>query len=461
LFVPKVERLIGIEVYVTDTLGIGGVIKQSIEDFLVEEMLVDHSLAEISPSKDAVKRRVLGSSLIRDRYLLCVLVKRNWDTFIALRKVAEHLGVSTKKIQIAGIKDAKAVTAQYVTVEGVAAEETQKVQIKDIKIHPIGYLRNELSSYYLLGNSFHVTIHAINHSKSTVRNRITKTVEELKAIGGVPNFFGHQRFGTARPITHLVGKALVEGNLEKAAMLFLAEPFPSEHHDSRLARGNLKATLNFKQSLLDFPKQLRYERLMIKRLIEKPDDFSGAFRMLPIRLRELFVQAYQSYLFNKFLSKRIASGFSLSKAEVGDYVVSMDRSGLPMMKMSRIVTNENLAEINRAMQTGKMRLALPLVGFKQHSSLGVQGESEKRILEEEAVNLQEFKVKVMSEVSSRGGLRTATALLNDFFLKKIDADSAKSLKRKTEVTFTLNRGSYATILLREMMKPHNPIKAGF
>jgi tRNA pseudouridine13 synthase len=461
LFVPKIERSIGIEVYATDSLGIGGAIKKSIEDFLVEEMLVDHSLAEISPSEKSAKRKVLGSSSLRDRYLLCVLVKRDWDMFIALRKVAEHLGISIDKVQIAGIKDAKAVTAQHVTIEDVSAEDIQKVQVKDIEIRPIGYLRNELSSYYLLGNSFHIIIHAISHNESTVRNRITKTIEELRAIGGVPNFFGHQRFGTTRPITHLVGKAIIKGNLERAAMLFLAEPFPSEHHDSRKVREKLKATLDLKQALLDFPKQLRYERLMLKRLIEKPNDFSGAFRTLPIRLQELFVQAYQSYLFNKFLSKRIACKLSLNKVEVGDQVVSVDRSGLPMMTMSKLVTDRNLAEINSAIQAGKMRLAFPLVGFKQRFSLGVQGENEKHILEEEDVNPQEFKIKTMPEVSSRGGLRTAATPLNNFSLQETPVDSTKPSRRKAKVNFTLNRGSYATIVLRELMKPRDPIKSGF
>ncbi|HVP26821.1 MAG TPA: tRNA pseudouridine(13) synthase TruD [Candidatus Bathyarchaeia archaeon] len=461
LFVPEIEQSIGIEVYATDSLGIGGVIKKSIEDFLVEEMLVDHSLAEIIPSKDVAKRQVLGSSPIRDRYLLCVLVKRDWDTFIALRKVAEQLGINTDKIQIAGIKDAKAVTAQHVTIEDVSAEDVQRIRVKDIEIRPIGYLHNELSSYYLLGNSFQVTIHAISHVRSTVRNRITKTVEKLKTIGGVPNFFGHQRFGTTRPITHLVGKAIIKGNLEKAAMLFLAEPFPSEHQDSRQARERLKTTLDFNQALSTFPKQLRYERFMLTYLVEKPDDFSGAFRTLPIRLRELFVQAYQSYLFNKFLSKRIEGKLSLNKVEVGDQVVSVDRSGLPMTAMSKMVTDGNLGEINRAIHAGKMRLAFPLVGFKQRFSLGVQGETEKHVLEEEDVNPQEFKIKTMPEVSSRGGLRTATTPLNNFSLQEIADASTKPSRRKAKVNFVLNRGSYATVVLRELIKPRNPIKAGF
>ena len=63
-----------------------------------------------------------------------------------------------------------------------------------------------------------------------------------------------------------------------------------------------------------FPKQLRFERLMINHLVKKPTDFIGAFIRLPFKLQALFVQAYQSYLFNLFLSERLEKGLSLKKA---------------------------------------------------------------------------------------------------------------------------------------------------
>jgi tRNA pseudouridine13 synthase len=458
LFVPKLERQIGIEVYGTNSVGISGVIRQSLEDFVVEEVLVDGSKATIIKSAE---HQVLGSSSTKNRYLLCVMIKRNWDTFQALRAVAEQLGVSTGQVQIAGIKDAKAVTAQHVTIEDALTEETQKVNVKDIEIQPIGYFRSKLSSYYLLGNSFNITIKAISQSTSTIQKRITKTVEKLEAIGGVPNFFGHQRFGTTRPITHLVGKALVNDNFKKAAMLFLAKPSHYEHPESQQARQQLKNSQNFKQAFKNFPKQLRYERLMLKHLVKKPDDFVGAFRRLPIKLRELFPQAYQSYLFNKFLSGRIANSVWLNRAETGDYVVNVKRSGLPMITMHKIANSEALAEINKTMDAGKMRLALPLVGFKQHPSLGVQGEIEKHILEEENVLSEGFKIKAMPEICTKGELRTAITPLNNFSLGEISEDSANSSKYKAKLSFMLHRGSYATIFLRELMKPRNPTKTGF
>ncbi|MEM3759847.1 MAG: tRNA pseudouridine(13) synthase TruD [Candidatus Bathyarchaeia archaeon] len=461
MFVPKLEKLMGMEVYATNSLGIGGVIRQFVDDFIVEEILVDGSKAEIKREGSSSEPKVLGSSAERKRYLLCVLAKRNWDTFLAIETIARQLGINTGDIQFAGIKDAKAITAQYITVDGISAEDILKVHVKDMEIHPVGYIRNKLSSYYLLGNSFNITIRAINRSKPTIGKRIGKTIEELTAASGVPNFFGHQRFGTVRPITHFVGKALVKGNFKKAVMLFLAKPSSYEHPESRKAREQLQKTQDFRQSLKSFPKQLHYERLMLKHLAQKPKDFVGAFRRLPIKLRELFPQSYQAYLFNKFLSKRIAVGLPLNKAEVGDYVVSVQRSGLPLLTMYKIVETENHAEVNNAIEAGRMLLALPLIGFKQKSSQGVQGEIERQILEEEGITPANFKIKNMPETSQKGELRTALTPLNNFQLKEISADSANPSKNMIKISFTLHRGSYATVLLREIMKPRSLLKAGF
>jgi tRNA pseudouridine13 synthase len=91
-----------------------------------------------------------------------------------------------------------------------------------------------------LGNNFTITIRNLDQPEVAVVESIKQTIHELGVLGGAPNFFGHQRFGTTRPITHLVGKALVQGHFEEAAMLFLAKPSVHEHPASRQARQELE-----------------------------------------------------------------------------------------------------------------------------------------------------------------------------------------------------------------------------
>jgi tRNA pseudouridine13 synthase len=461
LQVPRLEKQIGIEVYATTSAGIDGTIRENAEDFAVEEILVDLSRAHTNALEDCAETHVLGCSTIKSRYLLCVMVKRNWDTLIAIKNVAKRLGISSGRIQVAGMKDAKAVTAQYLTIEDVSFEELQETQLKEIEIRPLGYLRNKLSAYYLLGNSFRIRVKAIDHSETVIEKRIIKTTDELRAFGGVPNFFGHQRFGTIRPITHLIGEAITRKDFKKATMLFLANPSIHEHPSSRRARQELRMTNDFERALRDFPKQLGYERSMLRRLVKEPDDFVGGFRVLPFKLQEMFIQAYESYLFNRFLSRRIAEGLPLNTAEAGDYVVAVERSGLVSPSIHRTVNLENRKEINDSIRAGKIRLAIPLIGFKQHTSKGAQGEIEKQILEKEDVSPEDFQIPDMPEISARGRLRTATTPVNSFSIDDISSDSNRAGRQKLEVSFMLYRGSYATIVLREIMKPRNIVRQGF
>lgn len=458
MLVSKLEKSLGIEVYITDSKGIGGAIKRLPEDFLVEEILRDGRKAEVKTSKIEIE---IPQKSAQWRFLLCVLVKKNWDNFQAIKAVASQLGISMRRISIAGIKDAEAFTAQHITIENVNVNEVKKVQVRDLEVRPIDYFHAKLSPYYLLGNSFTITVRSLVHTKTEIQRRISRVVEELQALGGMPNFYGHQRFGTIRPITHLVGKALVKGNIHKAAMLFLAKPSPHEHPQSREAREELWKTEDFKKAMEKFPKNLHYERLMLKHLVKKPKDFIGAFRKLPVKLRRLFPEAYQAYLFNKILSRRVTQGLPINRAENGDYVIEVEPSGLPNPLKYCIVSLESKEKINEAIESGRMLPAIPLVGFKQTLSQGVQGENERAILEEEGISLENFKIKGMPELSLKGGLRPALAPIKDFSLHEISKDEATKHKKKAIMSFMLYRGAYATILLREIMKPRNPLKAGF
>jgi tRNA pseudouridine13 synthase len=459
--VAEIDRLLGIEIYASGTSGVGGVIRGSVDDFVVKEVLVDGSKAQIENQINPPNsQKVLGASLEHQRYLLCVLVKRNWDTFIAIKNIAKNLGIDQNRIQIAGIKDAKAVTAQYITIENVSMEDAAKVNVKDIAVHPVGYVRNPLSLFYLLGNRFTIKIRLVEKEESFAREQLAQIMLELGCVGGIPNFYGHQRFGTTRPITHLVGKAILKGDFEEAALVFLAKASVDEHPSSRYAREELQSSRNFRLALECFPKQLRFERLMLNYLVDNVSDFAGAFRVLPVKLQMLFVQAYQSFLFNRFLSERVKRGLPLGLAEVGDFVVGVERSGLPMVNVAKTVTAESLSKVIESIASGRLRVALPIVGFKQKLSEGIMGEIEKLVLEEEDVNLDGFRVTSLSKLGGRGSLRSAVTPVNNFKLLDVTKDT-NGKDCVVSLSFMLFRGCYATVLLREVMKPENPITAGF
>ncbi|MGE5188373.1 MAG: tRNA pseudouridine(13) synthase TruD [Betaproteobacteria bacterium] len=135
-------------------------------------------------------------------------------------------------------------------------------------------------------------------------------------------------------------------------------------------------------------------------------------------------------------------------------MVSVERSGLPLTTAIKIVTAENLNLINSQVKEGKLRVALPIVGFKQKLSQGVMGQVEKEVLTREGVEIDNLWLNELSRVGGKGGLRTLVTPVLDFKLQKIGDE-------KVMLSFMLHRGCYATVFLREIMKPQNPVAAGF
>jgi tRNA pseudouridine13 synthase len=199
---------------------------------------------------------------------------------------------------------------------------------------------------------------------------------------------------------------------------------------------------------------------MLNYLADAPGDFVGAFQCLPIKLQALFVQAHQSYLFNRFLSERVKRDLPLNEVFEGDYVVGVERSGLPLTSVAKVVTAENLYEVNTQVKAGRMRLAIPIFGVKQKLSQGVMGQIENEVLEQEGMETTNLPFNVLSRTGGKGGLRTAVSPIRDFKLQRISANTAGDGVQLT-VSFMLLRGSYATVVLREIMKSFNLISAGF
>jgi len=423
------------------------------EDFMVEEVLVDGSRAELKPK---LRGQVTGEG----RYLICLLVKRDWDTLLAARKIAKQLGISERRVRIAGIKDKKALTAQHISIENINLRQLRRIRVDDIHVYPLRYSPNMIFPHMSFGNTFHIAVRNISHSNAVLQERMSDMVNELRVLGGIPNFFGHQRFGTIRPITHLVGKALAHDDLETAALLFLAKSSPYEHPQSREARQRLQETRDFKEVINVFPRWLLYERLMLAHLVKHPKNFVGAFRRLPRRLCRLFLQAYQSYIFNRFLSQRLLRKIPINEPQLGDYVVKTDSHGLPIRSYIK-ATHETLEDLRKKVKKSEMYVAIPLIGFKQTSSEGLQGEIEHSILESEKITQANFYVSSAPEMSAAGELRATMTPIINLNADKPVKDESNLRKKELRISFTLHRGCYATVVLREFMKPRNMIKAGF
>ena len=70
----------------------------------------------------------------------------------------------------------------------------------------------------MIGNQFKIKI-----------TDTTKDISKFNEFDKILNFYGYQRFGSKRPVTHLIGKALLQQNYTKAVNLLLS--FTSEYEN--------------------------------------------------------------------------------------------------------------------------------------------------------------------------------------------------------------------------------------
>lgn len=429
--VPEIEKQIGINLYSTDTDGLGGQLRQEVEDFIVKE----------------ITNREEGQE---GKYLILELVKRDWDTHHFTRTLAKILQISQKRISVAGTKDKRALTTQKISIFDIDASEIKKVHLKDIELKVLGRSRKSVELGDLWGNDFIITIRNIDRSPEEADKLLEKTTNEILAQGGIPNFFGIQRFGSVRPVTHLVGKAIVEGDFEKAALLYIAEPFPDEPEETKQARQFVKETRNFKEGLKTYPLHLGHERAMMNYLIANPEDFAGAFLVLPKNLYKMFVHGYQSYIYNIIICRRMEKGLPLNQAVEGDIVCFKNELGLPDSSKTEKVTAETVNAMNRLIKRKRAFITAPLPGYDTEFASGVPGEIEQAVLEELKVPLQSFNIEEIPEMSSKGTRREILLHVEPKF--EVDEDDLNPGKSKVVLEFMLPKGSYATTVLREYMK---------
>lgn len=396
--IPKFDSQIGISVYCTEFEGIGGKIKIIPEDFEVSEVISEKTFQQISDTGD---------------YAVYKLKKKNIDTNHALTDVFQKTGLRLKAL---GLKDAFATTDQFVC-SNKKGKFINSFSTARYSIENIGFVKKPLSKKNMIGNHFKIKI---NDCKEGLSN--------FNEYEKILNFYGYQRFGSKRPVTHLVGKAIVQRDFEKAIDLILSFTSPFDSKENNEIREKLNDKSNYSKHFDQLPSQMDIERIVLKTIIETSDP-QIAIRSIPLSLRRFYVQAYQSFLFNCTLSSAFIEGELLEPQEGDVCFDSMDILG-------------------KYVKCSEQRLTIPFVGYSYYKKTRFDYYVSK-ILETEEISPKDFFIKEMQEVSNEGGFRQASISCSDY-------SSNGNL-----VEFTLSRGSFATIVLREIMKPIDPISAGF
>ncbi len=424
-----VEAEIGIEYYVSETEGTGGRLRDRPEDFRVRER--EAFGADLRP---------MDAETGSYPHLIFRATLRGWDTNDFASALSNRLGVSRERVSWAGTKDKHAVTTQLFSIK---REVNTLPELEGADIEPLGRAGRPVLFGDLIGNEFELAVRDAPRPENA-----ELIAEELRAFAGengtiaVPNYFGHQRFGSKRPITHRVGLAIVDGDWETAAVRYVCESSDREPERTRKARDRLDDSRDWSTASEMLPGGLRFERAIAARLAEgddTPEDYREALERFPTNLQRMFTNAAQSYAFNRILSGRLRRGLPFDRPVVGDVVCFTDGDGLPDPDRTQAVKEGQVGTIRRHCERGRAFVTAPLVGTDTEFGDGKPAEITRDVLSELGIGRSDFeRPGEFGSTGTRRAIRVSTDL-------KLENDPLR-------FGFWLPKGSYATVLAREFLK---------
>lgn len=386
--------------------GTGGTIKNTPEDFIVEE------IPAYLPNGQG-------------EHCYATIEKRGIATLEAVRRLSKALGVQERDIGYAGMKDAVGITRQGITIPRVAPEKVLALELPGIKVLSAEKHGNKLRLGHLKGNRFEIRLRdvspgALEHAEAVLA---------VLCKRGVPNRFGMQRYGV-QGNTHAIGAAMLRRDFKAAVDTLIGDPAQVTDERWRQAieayrQGDLD------ESLALFPGHFRVERELLGRLQQRPDAYEKAFNTVQPRMKRLYLSAYQSSLFDLVLEQRLER---LDSIETGDIAFKHENGACFLVQDAEV--ERPRVDAFEISPTG------PMFGCTMMEAKGAQGELEAAILAGEGLSPDSFNLS--GGLRMEGERRPLRVPLSSASVRQDGADLL--------FDFSLPRGAYATCVLSEVMK---------
>lgn len=383
-------------------------LRQKPEDFKVEE------ITDLKISQD------------KNKFKVYLLEKRSIETFYIIRYISKQNDIPSSEIGIAGLKDKHAFTKQYITIPS-------KYDIKmkgelNFNLKFVGYSDKEISIGDLTGNKFEIIVRDI---KKSDLSGIIQKANDLKKTGA-PNYFDSQRFGSVIN-NQFIAKFLIKKDYENAVKAFLTNTSKSENKEVK--EDKRKILENWGK--FDKINVKNHDFLEVIDEYNKTKDWLKAYKKIKPNIREIIISAYQSYLWNECIKELLLKNINKNRI----YPVPYNIGKLLFYK------NANEEELKKLPES-----------FQTISDEIKPKEYEKEIIDKvllkENVSLKNFDIKNETGSFFKTHERKVVLMPNDFEFSDFETDNlndkGKNKIFKMKLSFSLPKGSYATIITKRL-----------
>jgi tRNA pseudouridine13 synthase len=383
-------------------------LKQLPEDFIVEELPCEQASTE------------------KDEHTIFLLEKQEIDTFDAIRRIAGKLRISLFEIGYAGLKDKHALARQYISIP--TRYNVQSLKMDGLVLSFVGYSRKKIKIGDLAGNRFTITVRDVSENELKDISTRAATIP----ICGVPNYFDSQRFGSV--IDHgFIGKQVILKQYETAVKQYLTAYQKSEPKKIKDEKRKIESCWDDLSKVRVFNKAFA---TVIKEYL-RTKDWRAAYTKIPAHLREMFVNAYQSYLWNECIKELLKEGIEKKKLYSVEYAIGA-------LLFYTNLTEPEMKNIPDAFQTISDNALFSEVEQRIVS----------RVLAKENLSLSDFNIENETGNFFKTRPRQVLLIPGDFTISPPERDEINSKgntqRKKIQVTFSLPKGSYATLVTKRL-----------
>jgi len=356
-------------------------------------------------------------------YSVYRLEKRFWNTLDVITHLEQRHGL--RKLSRAGLKDRYSLSIQYLSIPG---RGPRQIVEKNYTLRLAGMADEPVSRDVLLGNSFKVTLRALTDDEASA---IITALPKVNRFG-FPNYYDEQRLGSARHGQGFIARRLIAGHFNGALRLWLGTPSAAD--DAQMRRRKI----GIEDHWGDWPRILELAppeaQPAIGHLGLNPKDFKGAVYLIPRNLLELFVNAYQGWLWNEILATLLAE------------------LKVPLRHLEySLGTLAFYDELNPTDARFLSKLVIPAPGPDAEFASERAARVTNQVLAREGLSLDQLELMLrIRGVFFKAYPRKAVVLPERLKASLPEADDLYPGRKKLVLSFFLPPGSYATMLIKRL-----------
>jgi tRNA pseudouridine13 synthase len=357
------------------------------------------------------------------------LSKSGLGTPEAIAEVLSRWNIERRRISYGGLKDRHASTVQHISI---AHGPKTGFLDRSMQVEYLGQISRPFHAKDIQANRFEIRLRKIPRVDCP---QLDRNADWLGRFGAI-NYFDDQRFGSIGQSGELIGMHWCKLNYERALYLALAEENPHDRPREREQKEILRTYWGQWEkckAMLD----RSHRRSIVTYLLDHPVDFKRALALVRLDLRSIYIAAFQSWIWNRWVS-----------ALIDRFNEQLTQRYLPS-KSGPLALPQLLTDEQQRRWKDHWNTQLPLPSARQHQWPEGTLDALESVVAELGLAVRELRLKFPRDTFFSRGQRDLLLFAGDF-KSSWDSSGANAEHCDWKLAFQLPRGAYATMIIRQL-----------